>query len=332
MVNYPSYRVICFDNLGYCSTTKNVTILSDFANFKFVNGDITSPNDVKKVIEDHQVDTILHLAAESHVDHSFGNPYQFTYTNALGTQVMLEAAKTFGVRRFVHMSTDEVYGEVSRGDADLLESSILVPTNPYAASKAAADMLVSAYLKSFQVPAVIVRANNIYGPHQFPEKIIPKFISLLRRGEKCYLHGTGQNTRRYLYAADIVSAIDTILHKGTIGKIYNVGSDTELSNYDVYKKLLEVFGYDVSDPNVVNSMVEFTQDRPFNDFRYAIDSTELRKLGWTPRTSFDEGLRNTVEWYKEFGDTWWGDISTVLSAFPNTVRSALPSPVLAPTR
>jgi dTDP-glucose 4,6-dehydratase len=305
-------------------------MLEGYSNFTFVQGDITSPEQVREVIEDYGIDTIMHLAAESHVDHSFGNPYQFTYTNALGTQVLLEAAKTYKVTRFIHMSTDEVYGEVSDGHRDLLESSILVPTNPYAASKAAADMLVCAYMKSFQVPAIIVRCNNVYGPHQFPEKIIPKFICLLKRGSKCYLHGNGRNTRRYVYAADAVSALDTVLHRGTIGKIYNAGSEVEMSNYQVYLCLLKLFGYDVSNNEVISSMVEFTRDRPFNDFRYAVDSTELRNLGWLPQISLDDGLQKTVDWYLEYGDSWWNDITSVLSAFPQTVRSALPSPIIQP--
>ncbi|ANB12690.1 hypothetical protein AWJ20_957 [Sugiyamaella lignohabitans] len=272
---------------------------------------------------EHNIDTIIHLAAESHVDHSFGNPYQFTLTNALGTQVILEAAKKFKVTRLLHMSTDEVYGEVSSTEKDLLESSILMPTNPYAASKASGDLLVSAYVKSFNLPAVTIRCNNVYGPHQFPEKIIPKFICLLNRGEKCFLHGDGTNTRRYLYAADAVSAIDTVLHKGEVGHIYNAGSNDELSNLDILKFILKVFGVDSTDDKVLGKYTEFTEDRPFNDSRYAIDSEKLQKLGWTYKTSFEDGLKVTTSWYSKYGEIWWGDVTNILKAFPDTLKTDL---------
>ncbi|CAN6617750.1 hypothetical protein TRVA0_007S00760 [Trichomonascus vanleenenianus] len=317
-VQYPEYNVYCYDKLGYCSSIKNVSCLYAYPNFTFIQGDIIDEKHLTAVFEQYKIDTVLHLAAESHVDHSFGNPYQFTYTNVLGTQVVLEVSKRMKVRRVVHMSTDEVYGEVGKGEQDLLESSILVPTNPYAASKASSDMLVSAYLYSFKLPCVVVRCNNIYGPHQFPEKIIPKFISLLSSGRKCALHGDGQHTRRYLYVADAVAAIDTVLHKGLIGCIYNAGVDNEMSNLEVCKKLIALFNGDPSDPEVIKKHVEFTDDRPFNDSRYAIDSRRIHKLGWRPLTDFNEGLKTTVEWYLEHGQGWWGDVDQFLQPHPAT--------------
>lgn len=318
VVNYPGYRVICLDKLGYCSALRNVDMLRDRPNFMFIRGDITKKDDVYKVFEEQQIDTVIHLAAESHVEHSFGNPYVFTHTNVMGTQVVLEACKDFKVRRVVHMSTDEVYGEVKNGEKDLLESSILVPTNPYSASKASSDMLISAYLKSFNVPCMVVRCNNVYGPHQFPEKVIPKFISLLSRGQKCVLHGDGMNTRRYLYASDAVDAIDTVLHKGEIGNIYNAGTHNELSNLDVCKHILQAFDLDPSDPEVMAKHVDFTRDRLFNDLRYAIDSQKISRLGWYPKVDFDYGLRITKDWYLHHGNNWWGDVDEFLVPFPET--------------
>lgn len=318
VVQYPEYTVVCIDNLGYCSSINNMNAIKDRPNFHFVKVDVTDFSALKDVVNKFNIDTIIHMAAESHVDNSFGNPGQFTRTNVIGTQNLLEVAKSKTeaaskspdadikpIYKFIHMSTDEVYGEVRGDGADLLESAILAPTNPYAASKAAGDMFVGAYLKSFNVPAIIVRCNNIYGPMQFPEKIIPKFIRHLQKNEPCTLHGNGQNTRRYLFIVDAVNALDTILHCGKIGSIYNAGSDIELSNIQVAKKLIDLFGFDSSVPEVFESHTVFTSDRPFNDARYAVDSTRLKKLGWSPTTDFDTGIKITLEWYLSHADDWW---------------------------
>ncbi|RYP51631.1 hypothetical protein DL769_010783 [Monosporascus sp. CRB-8-3] len=269
------------------------------------------------------VKNIMITGAQSHVDLSFGNSYGFTHTNVYGTHVMLESAKKVGVKRFIHVSTDEVYGEVKEDDDDLLETSILAPTNPYAASKAAAEMLVNSYMKSFKLPAIIVRSNNVYGPHQFPEKIIPKFTCLLNRKRPMVLHGDGTHTRRYLYAGDAADAFDTILHKGTLGQIYNVGSYDEVSNLDLCRLLLKELRIPNENTQDFNKWVKYTQDRPFNDHRYAVDGTKLRQLGWKQKTSFAEGLRTTVDWYTRFGEEWWGDITKVLSPFPIVVQAGI---------
>ncbi|KXX74956.1 dTDP-D-glucose 4,6-dehydratase [Madurella mycetomatis] len=329
-LTYPhAYNIVSFDKLDYCSSLNNTRILNDRRNFTFYQGDVTNPSEVVDCLERHNVDTIFHFAAQSHVDLSFGNSYAFTHTNVYGTHVLLESAKRVGVKRFIHVSTDEVYGEVKDDDDDLLESSILAPTNPYAASKAAAEMLVHSYQKSFKLPAIIVRSNNVYGPHQYPEKIIPKFACLLARGKPVVLHGDGSPTRRYLYAGDAADAFDTILHKGQLGHIYNVGSHDEISNLTLCRKLLAEM--DIVPPPrgeggedgekeereaAFGRWVKYTHDRPFNDHRYAVDATKLRKLGWEQKTSFEQGLRVTVEWYRRFGERWWGDISKVLSPFP----------------
>lgn len=319
-------------------------MLNDKRNFTFYHGDITNPSEVLDCMERFHIDTIFHFAAQSHVDLSFGNSYGFTHTNVYGTHVMLESAKKVGVKRFIHVSTDEVYGEVKDDDDDLLETSILAPTNPYAASKAAAEMLVNSYMKSFKLPVIIVRSNNVYGPHQFPEsmytpfslqegptpsnnrvEIIPKFTCLLNRKRPMILHGDGSPTRRYLYAGDAADAFDTILHKGALGQIYNVGSYDEISNLHLCKLLLKEMEISSDDAEDSNKWVKYTQDRPFNDHRYAVDGTKLRQLGWEQKTSFAQGLKATVDWYTRFGEEWWGDISKVLSPFPIVVEAEVHS-------
>ncbi|KAK6351885.1 hypothetical protein TWF718_005030 [Orbilia javanica] len=314
-VTYPhAYKIVSFDKLDYCASLNNTRMLNDKSNFEFYHGDITDPEDVKGCIKKYNIDTIFHFAAQSHVDLSFGNSYQFTDTNVYGTHVLLECAKNLGIKKFVHISTDEVYGEVEEDGDDLLETSILAPTNPYAASKAAAEMLVNAYYKSFKLPVIIVRSNNVYGPHQFPEKVIPKFSCLLNRGGKLLLHGDGKHTRRYLFAGDAADAFDTILHKGQIGQIYNVGSYDEISNIELCQRLIKEFGHPAEK---YSEIVEHVIDRPFNDRRYAVDGTKLRNLGWDQKTKFEDGLKLTVEWYRKFGEEWWGDISNVIGvAFP----------------
>ncbi|KAK4462510.1 putative rhamnose biosynthetic enzyme [Cladorrhinum samala] len=316
-LTYPhAYNIVSFDKLDYCASLNNTRVLNDKRNFTFYQGDITNPSEVVDCLERYNIDTVFHFAAQSHVDLSFGNSYGFTHTNVYGTHVLLESAKKVGIKRFIHISTDEVYGEVKDDDDDLLETSILAPTNPYAASKAAAEMLVHSYQKSFKLPVIIVRSNNVYGPHQYPEKIIPKFSCLLNRGKPVVLHGDGSPTRRYLFAGDAADAFDTILHKGHLGQIYNVGSYDEISNLDLCGKLLTEVGIPHETPEDFTKWVKYTHDRPFNDHRYAVDGTKLRQLGWDQKTSFAEGLRITVQWYRQFGEHWWGDIGKVLSPFP----------------
>ncbi|KAK9476758.1 hypothetical protein V1514DRAFT_335862 [Lipomyces japonicus] len=315
-LQYEHYNVVCFDRLDYCASLNNIAYLvANCPNFTFVKGDITSPAQVSNVLSEHKIDTVLHLAALSHVDLSFGqHSFEFTSVNVYGTHVLLESCKDYGnIKRFVHMSTDEVYGEVHSHDTDLLESAILSPTNPYAATKAASDMIANAYFKSFHLPIIIVRCNNVYGAHQFPEKIIPKFVCLLQAGKKCLVHGDGSHTRRYIYAGDAVDAVDTVLHKGVVGQIYNIGTSDEISNLELCKRILQGFGYNEQD---YSNHIQHTNDRPFNDRRYAIDASRLRDLGWLPKTSLHDGLKQTIEWYRNYGQTWWGDVTAMLTAFP----------------
>ena len=313
VIQYPEYFIVCYDKLDYCASTNNCAALEGKQNFAFEQGDITDPLRTLEVLEKYKVDTIMHFAAQSHVDLSFGNSYSFTHNNVMGTHVLLECAIKAKINRFIHVSTDEVYGEASPNEPDLLETALLCPTNPYAASKAAAEMIVNSYYKSFKLPVIIVRSNNVYGPHQFPEKVIPKFSMLLSRGQKLTLHGDGSPTRRYLFAGDAADAFDTIFHKGVNGQIYNIGSRDEVANKDLCKLLCAQFGIDQA---AYDDWVSFTPDRPFNDMRYAVDATKISSLGWTQKTSFEKGLSLTVDWYKQFGEEWWGDISHCLTAFP----------------
>nr|OQO25500.1 hypothetical protein B0A51_04704 [Rachicladosporium sp. CCFEE 5018] len=291
------------------NSLNNARMLESKGNFDFFHGDVTQPIDVLRCLKKHNIDTVFLLAAHTHVDLSFGNSYNFTKNNVLGTHVLLESIKEYGkFKRFYHISTDEVYGEALA--ADLVESSTLDPSNPYSASKAAAEMIVKGYVKSHKLPAVVIRLNNVMRPHQYPEKVIPKFINLLRRQMPLLLHGDGQHTRQYLYAGDAAEAFDTILHKGEIGQTYNVDSRDEISNIGLAEKLLDLFG--LTDKSI---WIQHTHDRKFNDRRYAVDGKKLRQLGWEQRTKFEDALAATVDWYGKF-ENWFGDIEGVLTAHP----------------
>jgi len=307
---YPQYKIVNYDKLDYCSSLKNISSLHGKPNYKFVKGNILSADLVNYILKEEEIDTIVHFAAQTHVDNSFGNSFQFTETNVLGTHVLLEAAKVAGIKRFIHVSTDEVKGESTEAAND----GIMEPTNPYAASKAAAELVVRSYHRSFNLPIIITRSNNVYGPHQFPEKIIPKFISLLSRQRKCYIHGNGSNKRNYIFAEDVAAAFDKIIHCGTIGKVYSIGSEDCFSNLDVARRLLKAFGLEDKE----SDYLEFVEDRLFNDLRYYIDTSETEKLGWKPMVSFEEGLAKTIEWYRNSDNynNWIATVDSALVAHP----------------
>ena len=313
-LKYPKYRIVNYDKLDYCSCKANLGEVERLKNYTFIEGDICSADFVKHVLETYEIDTIVHFAAQTHVDNSFGNSFQFTKNNIYGTHVLLESAKNSGnIRRFVHVSTDEVYGEGETMDADpMKEEHILEPTNPYAATKAGAEFLVKSYHRSFGLPCIITRGNNVYGPHQFPEKMIPKFINQIMRGMKITMHGNGSNTRNFLYVKDVASAFDSIVHKGETGGIYNIGGTNELSNLAVAKELLRVLGKADQEKDIIT----FVEDRAFNDLRYTIDSSELHKLGWKEETSWQDGLKETVEWYKNHSSRYEQSLDQALVAHP----------------
>ena len=296
---YPQYRIINVDKLDYCSSLKNLEEIENAPNYKFYVADITEPHTMQKIFEMEKIDTILHFAAQTHVDNSFGNSFQFTKNNIYGTHVLLEVAKKNGIKRFIHVSTDEVYGQVI-GEA-ATENSILNPTNPYSATKAGAEFIAKAFYQSFGLPLIITRGNNVFGPHQFPEKLIPKFITLLDRGQSCPIHGTGEERRSFIYVQDVVNAFDLILKKGKIGEIYNIGTTREISNNEVAHALLDVFNVPKEEQE---KRIYHVENRCFNDQRYSLDVSKLENLGWKASTSFEEGLKKTVEWYLAHRNNW----------------------------
>jgi len=255
----------------------------------------------------------MHFAAQTHVDNSFGNSFTFTHTNIYGTHVLLESAKNCkNIRRFIHVSTDEVYGEGEDFDVDpMKEEHVLEPTNPYAATKAGAEFIVKSYHRSFKLPVIITRGNNVYGPHQYPEKLIPKFTNQLLRGMPLTLHGDGSNTRNFLFVEDVARAFDTILHKGTVGHIYNIGGTNEVPNIQVAKDLIRILGLQDREEDLVC----FVSDRKFNDLRYTINSSKLEALGWKELVTWEEGLKTTVKWYEEHSIRY-GNIDQALVAHP----------------
>ncbi|KAI3889740.1 hypothetical protein MKX03_007762 [Papaver bracteatum] len=309
--NYPNYKIVVIDKLDYCSSLKNLLPSKSSPNFKFVKGDIASADLVNHLLVLEEIDTIMHFAAQTHVDNSFGNSFEFTNNNIYGTHVLLEACKvTRRVKRFIHVSTDEVYGETdSETDVGNPEASQLLPTNPYSATKAGAEMLVMAYHRSYGLPTITTRGNNVYGPNQFPEKLIPKFLLLAMKGLPLPIHGDGSNVRSYLYCEDVAEAFDVVLHKGAIGHVYNVGTKKERSVLDVAEDICKLFNLDPK------QNIKFVDNRPFNDQRYFLDDQKLKKLGWQERTSWEEGLKITTEWYRNNPD-WWGDVTAALLPHP----------------
>ena len=315
MQAWPTCTFVCLDKLSYCASLKNLAEVAQQPRFTFVQGDICSVDLVKHLMKTYHIDTVLHFAAETHVDNSFGNSFSFTTSNVMGTHVLLECTKTFKsqIQRFIHVSTDEVYGESTLEETDeaFQEHDVLNPSNPYAATKAAAEFLVKAYTTSFDLPCIITRGNNVYGPRQYPEKLIPKFITLLEQGSPVPIHGDGHHKRSYLYVGDVAKAFETVVKKGTVGAIYNIGTSFELSNLETATALLKALGLEDHE----DTYLTFVPDRYFNDVRYHIGSDKLQELGWVPETSFVEVLHHTIQWYRNHKDHW-GDISQALVAHP----------------
>ena len=286
---YPEYQVINLDKLTYAGNLDNLADLSDNPRYSFVEGDISD----RKLVDDlaGKSDVIINFAAETHVDNSITDATPFLTTNIIGTQVLIESALKHKHPRYIQISTDEVYGDTETGF--FTEKSSLKPSSPYAASKAASDMLVLAYIRTYGLPAIISRCSNNYGPYQYPEKVVPFFIKKLMNGEKVPLYGDGSNVRDWLHVLDHCRAVDLILHQGKIGEIYNVGANNEHSNLEITKKMLKILDFP-------EDRIEFVKDRPGHDIRYAIDATKLKnELGWKPEIDFETGFQETVLWYKE---------------------------------
>jgi len=298
---YPDTRFVNIYCLNYCSSLKNV---APKPNYLFVKGNIQDKDLIAHILAEHNVDCIVHFAAQSHVDNSFERSLDYTYDNVLGTHILLECARLYGrLKRFVHISTDEVYGEsqIDGGEKRKTETSVLCPTNPYAASKAAAELIATSYYYSHKLPLVITRGNNVYGPRQYIEKVIPRFIHLLKGNKKCTLHGDGSNLRAFIHVDDVARAVETIMLRGLIGEIYNIGSPIEVSVRDV---AIALIGHIKPGENP-EDWIEFVEDRKFNDKRYYISDDKLKALGWDSHVPFEEGLERTVAWYNEFLEGHW---------------------------
>jgi dTDP-glucose 4,6-dehydratase len=289
-------KVIVLDKLTYCGNLDNLSDLVKEKNFSFVKGDVCDAGIVKKVF-DSGIDAVAHFAAETHVDRSIDSPRAFVETDVLGTFTLLEEARKRGTR-FLHISTDEVYGSVKRGL--FKESDAMLPNSPYSASKAGAEMLCRAYFITYGLPVSVIRSVNFYGTHQYPEKLIPRFITNLLLGKKVPVYGTGKNVRGWIFTEDYCNAAELVLEKGEPGEAYNVDSGDYFTNLQVTKMLLKLLWKD-------SSSIEFVEDRKGHDFRYALEARKIRKLGWKPRVKFEEGLSKTVEWYRK-NQQWWGKL------------------------
>ena len=293
----PDCRIVNLDKLTYAGNLENLKNIESNPNYTFVKGDICDFELVNKVVKENNIDTIVHFAAESHVDRSINDPFVFVKTNVLGTQTLLVTARVNGNLRFHHISTDEVFGELGT-DGYFNENSPPRPNSPYSASKAASDHVVRAYFKTYSLPITISNCSNNYGPNQYPEKILPLFITNLIDGKKVPLYGDGSNVRDWLHVLDHCRAVDLVLHKGRIGETYCVGGGCEKSNLELTQLILTEFG-------LGDSQIERVDDRKGHDFRYAIDFDKIKQeLGWSPEIDFETGLKDTIKWYRE-NESWW---------------------------
>lgn len=295
---YPDYEVINIDALTYAGNPVNLRDIENNTRYSFVKGRIEDRELVRGLIKD--VDYVVHFAAESHVDRSIVDVSPFIKTNIVGTTIILDVIRDSSVKRYVHISTDEVYGSLGE-DGRFTEETPLRPNSPYAASKASADLLVRAYYETYRIPAIIVRPSNNYGPYQFPEKFIPLMITNLIKDRPIPIYGEGRNIRDWLFVEDNCKAIDLILHKGKIGEAYNVGGNSEMRNIDLARAVLKIM-------DKKDEMITFVKDRPGHDFRYALDISKVEmELGWRPETDIMEGLRKTIRWYMD-NEWWWGPL------------------------
>lgn len=302
---YSDYKVINLDALTYAGNIENLDDVKNNANYKFVHGNICDKKLVYELMS--EVDTVVNFAAESHVDRSITGPEIFIETNVKGTLNLLQAAKEAKVERFLQVSTDEVYGTLGK-DGYFYETTPLAPNSPYSASKASADLLVRAYFETYKMPVLNTRCSNNYGPYQYPEKLIPFFISQLLKGEKVPVYGDGLNVRDWLYVYDHCSAIDTVLHKGRVGEVYNIGGHNEKTNLEITKIILEAMGKD-------ENSIKYVEDRLGHDRRYAIDNHKIQsELGWEPSLTFEEGIKITINWYLENQD-WIKSIEAKKASF-----------------
>ncbi|HHY26994.1 MAG TPA: dTDP-glucose 4,6-dehydratase [Desulfitobacterium dehalogenans] len=298
---YPDYKIICLDKLTYAGNMETLEPIMNHENFKFLKADIADRDVIYQVFESVKPDIIVNFAAESHVDRSIEDPSIFLQTNVLGTQVLLDACRKYGISRYHQVSTDEVYGDLplDRPDLFFTEETPIHTSSPYSASKASADLLVQAYHRTYGLPVTISRCSNNYGPYHFPEKLIPLMIANVLNDKPLPVYGTGENVRDWLYVEDHCSAIDLIIHKGRVGEVYNIGGHNERTNLEVVQTIIKELG---------KGEIQFVKDRAGHDLRYAIDPKKIHnELGWFPVTKFEDGIKKTIRWYLEHMP-WWENI------------------------
>ena len=300
---YPDYRIICLDKLTYAGNFSTIEPLMANPNFRFVKEDICDIAAVDKLFQEEKPDVVVNFAAESHVDRSIENPGVFLQTNIIGTQVLMDACRKYGIKRYHQVSTDEVYGDLplDRPDLFFTEETPLHTSSPYSSSKAGADLLVMSYYRTYGLPVTISRCSNNYGPYHFPEKLIPLMIANALADKPLPVYGEGLNVRDWLYVEDHCKAIDLIIHKGKVGEVYNVGGHNEKRNIDIVKLICAELGKP-------ESLITYVADRKGHDMRYAIDPSKIhRELGWLPETKFEDGIKKTIKWYLE-NRQWWEEI------------------------
>ena len=301
MVNkYPDYQIVNLDLLTYAGNLETLKPVEDKPNYKFVKGDIADEAFIMDLFEKEKFDVVVNFAAESHVDRSIEDPGIFVQTNVMGTRVLLDASRKFGVKRYHQVSTDEVYGDLplDRPDLFFTENTPIHTSSPYSASKASADLFVLAYHRTFGTPVTVSRCSNNYGPYHFPEKLIPLMISRALADEELPVYGNGENVRDWLHVSDHCEAIDLIIHKGKVGEVYNIGGHNERTNLQVVQTILKAL-------DKPESLIKYVKDRPGHDRRYAIDPTKIEtELGWKPKYNFDTGIAQTIQWYLDNED--WG--------------------------
>ena len=301
--SHPEYDLVCVDKLTYAGNLETLSSVMDDEKFTFIKADIADRKKIYEIFEDEKPDVVVNFAAESHVDRSIENPAVFLETNVIGTQVLLDASRKYGVKRYHQVSTDEVYGDLplDRPDLFFTEQTPIHTSSPYSASKASADLLCQAYHRTYGMPITISRCSNNYGPYHFPEKLIPLMIANALADKPLPVYGEGINVRDWLYVEDHCRAIDLILEKGKVGNVYNIGGHNEMRNIDIVKKILEILGKP-------ESLITYVTDRKGHDMRYAIDPTFIHnELGWLPETKFEDGIKKTVQWYLD-NRNWWENI------------------------
>lgn len=302
MAHHPDYRIINVDKLTYAGNLENLKDIEANSNYTFVKADICDVDAIDGILSTYKANYIINFAAESHVDRSIEDPSIFLKTNILGTQVLLDVARKYGVKKFVQISTDEVYGSLGP-TGYFTEDTPLSPNSPYSASKASADMLVMAYYRTYGLPVNITRCSNNYGPYQFPEKLIPLFITNALSDKELPLYGDGKNIRDWIYVEDHCSAVDMVLHKGVEGEVYNIGGRSEKANIEITELILDYLGKP-------HTLIKYVKDRLGHDRRYAIDCSKIeRELGWKPTYSFEDGMKKTIRWYID-NQPWWEKIKS----------------------